>query len=415
MSDVKPAFLVVLLSVAVVAALVGLTVINYRFSEANPGGNDFLARWMGAYYWVVRGVSPYSQQVSLATQIAIYGRAADREQGENVGHFVYPLTAMVFFAPFGLMDYPMARAVWMTLLEVSLATLAFLSLKIARWRVSPVKAALLVLLTLCGYHGLRTIIVGQFAAVNALLIALVIWLVLKKQDFAAGLILVLAAIKPQMSFLFVPYVLLWALKQKRREIVWGALVGGGALLAATLLLIPDWPLQMIRQILDYPSYTSLGSPLTILANTMPGISRQISIFLHAAFALYLLVEWLISFSKDLRWFKWTVAMTLVVTNLIAFRTATTHYLMMLPAFFMILKVVEERWGGVGKWVSWTFILLSAVGLWVLFLNTVQGNTEAAVMYLPFPFFCLIGLWWTRWWYMKPPKLLFDTYVDYRVS
>lgn len=415
MSEAKPAFLVVLLSLAVIAALVGLTVVNYRFAEANPGGNDFLARWMGAYYWVVRGVSPYSEQVSLATQVAIYGRAADREQGEDIGHFVYPLTSMVFFAPFGLMDYLPARAVWMTLLEVSLAVLTFLSLRIAGWHASVFKTAILVALSLLGYHGMRTIIVGQFAAINALLIALVIYLVLKKNDFLAGMVLVLAAIKPQMSFLILPYILVWSWKQGRREVLGGALLGGGALLAATLLLIPDWPLQMIRQILDYPSYTSLGSPVTILANTMPGISRQISIFMHAALALYLLVEWVVSFSKDVRWFKWTAAMTLVVTNLIAFRTATTHYLMMLPAFFMILMVVEARWRTAGKWASWLFNLLSAFGMWALFIDTVQGNTESAWMYLPWPIFCLIGLWWTRWWYMKPPKLLFDTYAEYQVN
>ncbi|HNB54970.1 MAG TPA: hypothetical protein PK530_23675, partial [Anaerolineales bacterium] len=55
------------------AAGIGLTIFNYRFAVQNPGGNDFLARWMGARFWLKEGISPYDPQVSLATQQMIYG------------------------------------------------------------------------------------------------------------------------------------------------------------------------------------------------------------------------------------------------------------------------------------------------------------------------------------------------------
>ncbi len=81
---------------AVIVVLVALTIANFRFAEKLPGGNDFLARWMGARYWVQEGISPYDPQVSLATQQLIYGRAADLEAGEDISHFVYPFPAMLF-------------------------------------------------------------------------------------------------------------------------------------------------------------------------------------------------------------------------------------------------------------------------------------------------------------------------------
>ncbi|UCF61921.1 MAG: hypothetical protein JSV37_04340, partial [Anaerolineaceae bacterium] len=86
----------------VLAMLTGLFVANYRFALQSPGGNEFLARWTGAHYWVVKGINPYDPQVSMAGQMMIYGRPADPSIGEDIAHFVYPLPAMLFFAPFGL-------------------------------------------------------------------------------------------------------------------------------------------------------------------------------------------------------------------------------------------------------------------------------------------------------------------------
>ena len=178
--------LLIALIISVIAVLIGLTWANYRFAQQNPGGNDFLARWMGAHYWVVDGISPYDERVSLASQQAIYGHPADISQGEDKNHFVYPLHSMLFFAPFGPLDYTLARALWMTLLEVSLFLLAIVSIRLADWRVSPLKSIALILFTLLWYHGVRTVIIGQFAGLNALIIALALLLIMRKQDFVAG-------------------------------------------------------------------------------------------------------------------------------------------------------------------------------------------------------------------------------------
>jgi hypothetical protein len=48
-----------------------------------------------------------------------------------------------------------------------------------------------------------------------------------------------------------------------------------------------------------------------------------------------------------------------------------------------------------------------IGGWWLFIATLQGNQESALMYIPLPFICLIGLLWVRWWYLNPPKTMMD--------
>ena len=370
------------------------------------GGQRFPGALDGARYWVVDGISPYDERVSLATQEMIYGHPADISKGEDKNHFVYPLYSMIFFAPFGPLEYPVARALWMTVIEISLFLLAIVSVRLADWQVSPIKMAALIIFTLFWYHGVRTVIIGQFAGINALLIAVGLLLIMRRQDFAGGMILAVTSSKPQMVFLLLPFVFLWALSTHRRDVMGGMIIGLLILLVASLAFMPSWPLQWLQQLFDYPSYTSrIGSPISVIAGYMPGISRQISIFLHVMTVGYLVLEWIFAWGKDEHWFRWTVMLTLVITNLVAYRTATTNFMMMLPALFLVFSLWEARWHTAGSVVVWLSLLTLGFGSWALFLATVRGNEEQAVMYLVFPLFCLIGLWWVRWWAIHPPRVL----------
>ena len=408
MRPVINAFIVILVIGLILA---GLTYANYRFSAENPGGNDFLARWMGARYWLVNGISPYDEQVSLASQQIIYGHPADPSIGEDKNHFVYPLTSMIFFGPFGLLDYVPARAIWMTVLELSLIGLAVVSIRLADWKPSAAKVALLLLFSLLWYHSARSIILGQFAALNAFLIALSLLLIYRNQDFIGGLLVSVSLVKPQMSIFFVLYVLIWAISVRRREILLGVLSGVIIQFGVTLALMPDWPLQWIRQVLDYPSYTNTGSPLSVIANAVPGIRQPVILFLNTVFLGYMAIEWFISWKKNVNQFIWTAMLTLVITNMVAFRTATTNYLSFMSVLFYIFAVWEKRWGGIGRFFVTVSLSVLAVGLWILFLFTVQGNLEQPIMYLPVPFICLLGLWWVRWYAIKPPRLMIDDLSD----
>jgi hypothetical protein len=403
----------IVLILLVIFAILGLTWINYQYSVENPGGNDFLARWMGARMWLMEGISPYDNRVSEATQIMIYGHMADPEQGEDINHFVYPLHSMIFFAPFGLLDYDLARAIWMTILEICLILLVFTSLRVTDWKVSLLMTAILIVFFMTWYHGVRTIILGQFAGINALLIPLALLLISLKQDIPAGILLAITTSKPQMSFLLIPFVLIWGLSVRRNGLILGIIGGLVGSLVVTLALIPDWPLQMFRQVLEYPSYTSytnIDSPLSYISDFMPGIRVTLNGVLHVVLALYLFIEWRLAWKKDFRWFLWTSGMTLVVSNLVAYRTATTNYLVLVPVLFLIFRVWEQRWGIFGRGAIWFSLLSLFVGLWFLFLTTIQGNQEHPVMFLPLPFFCLIGLWWVRWWAVRPSKLLLEDFA-----
>ena len=203
----------------VIISLIGLTWINYRFSLQNPGGNDFMTYWNPARYWLLKGLSPYDERVSLATQEIIYGRPADIARGEDLNIFVYPMYSMIFFGPFGALDYLAARTLWMTVLEVAAIALTLISLKLSGWKLSPPGLAVQLLFSLLWYPGVRTLILGQYSGINALLIVAAIFMVQQKHDILAGVLLALSLSKPQMSFLIIPFTLLWGFSTKRWRLV----------------------------------------------------------------------------------------------------------------------------------------------------------------------------------------------------
>jgi hypothetical protein len=398
-----PAWFRALLVLIFIALLILLGYANYQFASNSPGGNDFLARWIGARYWIVEGVNPYDPEVSLAAQRMIYGRAADPAAGEDVAHFVYPLPAMIFFAPFGPLPYPLARAIWMTLLEIGLPLLAFLSISVAGWKPSRWLLGFFVLFSIFWYHGLRAVIVGQFAVIEAVLLVGALFAIQKEADGLAGVLLALTIAKPQMAYLLVPFVLIWSVSTRRWRILVWTLGTMTMLLSASIWIMPDWPLRWLQQLVDYPNYTRLGSPLSITLSFLTRGNRLAVLILSGIFILYMLWEWFLAEGKDIRWFQWTAAMTLVITNLISLRTATTNYVVLLFAFTVAFRAWEDRWSG-GRPLTWGVLLIVLFGVWVLFLLTVEGNIEHSAMYLPVPYISLAMLLWTRWWTIQASRL-----------
>ena len=406
----QPALALILLILVIVLVLGGLTWANHRFALQSPGGNDFLPRWEGTRLFIDNGWSPYSKETTHEIQRMTYGRGA--RQGEDQVLFVYPFYSFVIFAPFALIhDYVWARALWMTTLEVSLVLLTFLGLSLTHWRPPRYLLVILLVFSLLWYHGLRPVINGNASVLVALFIALALICIRANQDALAGLLLALSTIKPQIVVLLIPFVLLWAISQRRWALLTTTLASLGLLVAATSLLLPNWLIDNLRQIIAYPEYTQPGSPGAIFTLVMPGIGRQMGWALTALMGVILVVEWFVARGKDFRWFFWTACLTLAITQFIGVRTATENFIALFPGLILVFATWDERWGRVGRWLVWISMALLSFGLWALFLKTltpgVQHAIQHPVMFFPFPLFMLVSLYWVRWWSIRPPRVYLD--------
>lgn len=380
--------------------------VNYRYSRNNPGGNDFIPRYLGTRLFLLNGWSPYGEQTTEEIQREIFGRLANDDEDQSL--FVYPMYTILLMAPFSLIpDFPLARALWMTVLQLCLVITTITSFFLCYWKPPVWFWGIIILFSLLWYHSVRPLINGNMSILVALLITLSLLSIQKNQDALAGLLLSITTVKPQMVILLIPLILLWAVSKKRWSII-GGFIGSLFLLIALMSFFePYWLLNNILQVLSYPVYTLAGTPGEILSKWLPGVGSQLGWLITLLMLGILLVEWRAVFGKEFNWFLWTACLTLTVTNLIGIRTATANYVALIPALILVFATLDNHWLRFGIWISTSISVLIFSSLWLLFINTIDyidQPIQDAIMFFPLPLILLFLLYWVRWWAIQENSL-----------
>lgn len=387
--------------VALVAlVLVGNAVATYRFFTSRyPGANDFASRWAGARAFWVDGASPYSEEATRQIQTLIYGRtiAPEEEQEFDPGPFAYPFYTVFFLFPIVWMSYAWAEAIWLVVLEASLFAGLLVTLRVYSWRPPRWLLAWTAVWVFVHYPSTRGLLLGQFALFVFAMVALALWALKEHRDVLAGLCLALSTFKPQMVFLLIPLLLVWAVRERRWRFIassagWMVLFTG-----ASWVVEPGWVGAFARQVGRYTSYTAIGSPLWIITHiTFPFLGSWGEWLLSgAALVLLIWAAWWALRSREPARLEWVIGLCLIVTNLVAVRTATTNYVILLLPLVMVFRALHR--GRAGVWWILLIELVLLVGLWVLFLTTVVDRFEHPVVYLPLPFGLLAVYLFSRRW------------------
>jgi len=388
------------LLLAIGATLVVAT--HDALTAPHPGHNDFMSRWEGVRAFWYEGLNPYGEQASAQIQQRIYGRPA--QPGEDPGYFAYPLYTVFLLWPLVHTSYAWAAAIWMVLLEACLIGAQLLLLDLFGWRPRRWLLAALLLWTLVQYFAARGLLLGQPGIVVYFLEVLALWGLARGRDRLAGGALAISTLKPQMGYLLVPFLLLWALRDRRWHFVaWFAGVFGALMLAA-FVAEPGWLGDWIAQIRRYPSYTAIGSPVWVVMAHYLGLGTAGEWAVNLLLFGGLLGAWhAVLWQGRRERLDWTIMLTLTVTHLAAVRTATPHFVVfVIPLTFYLRKLSRRAQGG--AWTGLALLALAALP-WLHFLLTLDGDFEHPSMYLPLPFGGLALLWLTRrWWWDAPPVI-----------
>jgi hypothetical protein len=401
--------------VLLVGGLIGAGI--YLAGQFSGGLKDFAPGWMGAYFWLQKGVSPYNIQVSEDAWKLVFTGTSGRLP------FTYPLYALFFFGPFSLADYPLARGLWLAFIEGGMIGLAGLSLALSGWKMDWRGTGLILLFAAGWYVSLRAAFAGQLTPITAIFLVLALWMASRGQDGSAGLFLALATIDISRSLLTVIFLLFWAGFGGKRRLLGSFAAVLAFLWVVTVVLQLDWPWHWLQTLFGSFNLSSgYGSVLSNAAGVVPGLQGQVSAAAHGAILLYLAAEWVRAF----RWaktsqgpqshgslrrpdslFLWTAMMTLVVTCVSAYHFVLGDLALLLPVFLLVFGAWQERWAG-GRVVGWGLLAVMLVIPWLSAVQAYRtGQAEAGYQAVLLPLLAFLGLWWVRWWMARPPLLPFD--------
>lgn len=388
-------FLVVILLAVILAA--GLTWVSINFASQEGTTDAFAPLWAGARYVIVQRGNPYN--LEGISRYLPHGAPA-------ISRFVYPIYGLVLFAPFGLIpSFVLAKAVWTALMMICLLAVILVSLSLTLWQPSGRILSGFILFALFGYSTIRGVYTGNPALLVAMLVAFGLQLTIKGRSQAAGIVLGLTIIKPTMVALLLPYVFIYAVSKRNGRLITGMFITIALLVGAGFLIYPSWFPRNFTQVVFLYRETFPAS-ITAVISTWFG-SNLVLMVLAAAFGLWLVVEWWRSLGKDSRWFLWTAALTLVLTEFIGIPTNTANYVTLLIPLTLSLSILERRSKAAGSSVVLVFLIILLLASWAPFLLVNEGDLllpEPVSQLFPLPILALILLYWVRYWALSSVRL-----------
>lgn len=368
-------------------------VVHNAFTVRYPGANDFYSRWAGARAFLLEGHDPYSLEVTEEIQPVI--GIDPSEVGR--GGFAYPLYVIFLFWPLVFVPYAWAQAIWMVTLQWVAVGIAIVLMRREGLEPSPVGMVGLLLGTLFLYPVTRTIFLGQFTLHVTLALAATLLALHHERDGWAGAFLALSVVKPQMVILIGPWLVLWAISQRRWRFIRGLLIGGAVLGLGSLALFPRWPLSFLEDVRRYDDFAGGRNPLAMVGQFFwPQNPDVVRYGLTGVLLLVMGAAWVRGCRRSEEGFAPATDWTIVVSLLVFFQTGTTNYVMLLIPFFAWWRAALDRWG-VWPAVGGTAVL--EVALWGLFAATISGDWENPVMFLVLPLLSLavlVGSELIRW-------------------
>ena len=360
---------------------------------------------MAARMWLGEGVNPYDPSVAVAAQQVIYGRPANAEDGENLGLLLYPLWVMIFYVPLSIAPYPLALAIWMTMLEIGLPLLVWLAVRLNRWRASPRLLIVMIVFFILSYHGMRAIFSGQIAVFESLLVVGGLLAIQREKDVAGGILLAVSLVKPHLSAFLLLFVILWSISMRRWRLLISLILSPLLLLGLCLLLSRDWMLMWLRSLVALAQSVDVRPPIIILGWKFGAAAFWTGLGLIVALGIFMIVEWFRALGNGDNWFQWTAALTLVTTCMLTLRTTSANMVLLIPAVVLVLKVWLDRKKSGGRISAFLGGLIVFAALWLLYIMTAGELAESPYLFLPVPLLAFIGLLWSRWWITGGPGVL----------
>jgi len=313
-----------------------------RASQRPIGNNsDLYPRWLGARAALIYGRSPYSDDVTREIQTGFYGRPLDpRKPGDPAAQeaFVYPLYVIFLLAPTITLPFRTAQEIFRWLLLVGLGCSVPLWMHAIGFRPRRVWVLSGVVLALSTYPAVLEFYMQNLATLVIFLLAAAAALLVRNWQALSGMVLALSTIKPEISWLVILWLLLWAISDyaKRKRLIWSFL---GTMLLQVLaaeVVVPGWVGQFFAAVRGYPAY---GSDPNIFAVFLPRWLAKIVTAALIGVLLAMLWRWRKAAAGTAE-FGWALGWAAAVTLAILPKLAAYNQPLLIPVLLVLIDHYE---------------------------------------------------------------------------
>ncbi len=365
----------------------------------------------GARAFLFEHIEPYSQTVTSSTQELVYGRAAN--YGENPYLLTIPFFLLPFYFPFALIsDNAVARGVWMFLNEAALVGTALLCLQVIGWRPKRLFVIFYCLISIFSYYSFAELLDGAPVILLGLLYLAVIFAYYIGQDELTGMLLVLTLFDWEVGSLFLILVVWKIFSEKRWRVLYGFGMTFIILMVLSLLIYPGWVVPFVTAAFaNMRSHFGVTSTAVFL-RLIPSYGHTVALAVTLLGIILLIYEGASMHRSDERRFIWTACLALAVMPLMGFRTEIGNFVVLFPSLALIFAATTERWR-VGYWLTGLLLAIVFLVPWGLYVHWSFLHEQRFYDYLFLfcPLFTILGLYWTRWWFIHPPR----TWLEYARS
>jgi hypothetical protein len=328
--------------------------ISYAEAHDRPRGNlsDLYPRWLGARELLLHRRNPYGADISREIQAGYYGRPLDPSRDSDPKDeqgFAYPIYVVFFLAPTIGLHFAIVQKSFFWILVLLTCASVLLWLRILQWPAGSSSLSLslslqisLVLLTLGSLAAIQGLKLQQISLLVAGLLSVAMLLFVRNHLVAAGILLGVATIKPQLVLPLLCWLTLWTFADWRNRYRWvvSFFLTMAILCAGSEWLMPHWIPRFWQAVRDYQRYTAGMSILDSLVG--PPVSWILELI---ALAATIRACWRERREPaDSAAFAFMLCLMLAVTILLLPSSSTYNQVLLLPALLLLVKDWRNIWG-----------------------------------------------------------------------
>jgi hypothetical protein len=389
--------------VAILLAFVSFSLFSFNLKL--KGGGEFYTHLTASRAFIFEKIDPYGAEIPARVQTLVYGRPA--RAGEKPYILDTPFHLVLLYFPFALFSDPLtARAVYTWLLQLTLIPLAIISLRLTDWQPPFLLGVFFAALCISNIYSIQAVYEASPVLILGLFYAGILLALRANMDEIAGALIAASFYRWEVGAPFLFLVALRAYREKRTGALYGFLMLTFIALAVSLLLYANWIIPFLRAVTNNLRADFGYNLRSVFAELFPAQGNLLAWVVIILLFIALVYEWSIARDADFRRFYWAACLSIAAAPLLGFRVEMANLAVLVVPLALIFAVAHDRWKRTaGHFLAALLMLFVFLIPWALSLFPFKFAKEATFLFLPV--FTIIGLYWIRWWAIRPPRIWTD--------